>query len=42
MPSPAPEGQDQYLLWWAHEEALATEDGIEYLSPPQQELILVR
>ena len=42
MPSPAPEGQDQYLLWWDHEEALATEDGIEYLSPPQKELILVR
>ena len=42
MPSPAPEGQDQYLLWWDHEEALATEDGIEYLSPPQKELILIR
>ncbi len=42
MPSPAPEGQDQYLLWWDHEEALATEDGIEFLSPPQTELILVR
>ena len=23
LPSPAAEGQDQYLLWWAHEEALA-------------------
>ncbi len=42
LPSPAAEGQDQYLLWWAHEEALATEDGIEFLSPPQQELILIR
>lgn len=42
MPSPAPEGEDQYLLWWAHEEALATEDGIEYLSPPQKKLVLVR
>ena len=34
-------GEDQYLLWWAHEEALAAEDGIEFLSPPQQELILI-
>ena len=42
MPSPAPAGQDQYLLWWDHEEAIATESGIEYLVPPQQELILVR
>ena len=42
MPSPAAEGQDQYLLWWDHEEAVATEDGIEYLSPPQKELILIR
>ncbi len=42
MPSPAPDGADQYLLWWAHEEALATEDGIEYLSPPQKELVLIR
>jgi len=42
MPSPAPEGEDQYLLWWAHEEALATGDGIEYLSPPQTELLLIQ
>ena len=42
MPSPAAEGQDQYLLWWDHEEAVATESGIEYLSPPQKELILIR
>ncbi len=42
LPSPAPEGEDQYLLWWAHEEALAGDDGIEYLSPPQTELILIQ
>ncbi len=42
MPSPAPEGEDQYLFWWAHEEALAGADGIEYLSPPQTDLILIR
>jgi len=42
MPSPAPESQDQYLFWWDHEQALATENGVEYLSPPQKELILIR
>ncbi|MYB18452.1 MAG: hypothetical protein F4Y16_05630 [Holophagales bacterium] len=42
LPSPGPEGQDQYLFWWAHEEALAGDDGIEFLSPPQTELILIR
>jgi Xaa-Pro aminopeptidase len=42
MPSPAPEGQDQYLLWWDHEEAIATPNGIEYLTPPQTELVLIR
>ncbi len=42
MPSPAPEGEDQYLLWWDHEAALATEDGVEYLSPPQKDLILIQ
>jgi hypothetical protein len=42
MPSPAGEGEDQYLLWWDHEEAIATENGIEYLSPPQKELYLIK
>ena len=42
MPSEGEAGEDRYLLWWAHEEAVATEDGVEYLSPPQKELILVR
>jgi len=41
MPSPAGDGEDQYLLWWDHEEAIATESGIEYLSPPQTELHLI-
>ena len=41
MPSPAGAGENQYLLWWDHEEAIATENGIEYLSPPQKELFLI-
>lgn len=42
LPSPAGEGEDQYLLWWDHEQALATENGVEHLSPPQKELYLIR
>jgi hypothetical protein len=42
MPSPGPEGKDQYLFWWNHEQAIATENGVEYLSPPQKELILIK
>jgi hypothetical protein len=41
MPSPGPEGEDQYLLWWDHEQAIATESGVEYLSPSQKELYLI-
>jgi hypothetical protein len=41
MPWPSEEHQDQYLFWWNHEQVLATEDGVEYLAPPQQELILI-
>jgi len=42
MPSPTPDKQeDQYLLWWNHEQALATSGGVEYLSPPQKELYLI-
>ncbi len=41
MPSPGPEGKDQYLFFWNHEQAIATEKGVEYLSPPQKELILI-
>ena len=42
MPSPADEGEDQYLVFWNHEQAIATAGGVERLSPPQQELLLVR
>jgi len=42
MPSPGPEGKDQYLFFWDHEQAIATENGVEYLSPPQKELILIK
>ncbi len=42
MPSPAGEGEDQYLLFWDHEQAVVTASGVEYLSPPQQELLLIR
>jgi hypothetical protein len=42
MPSPGPEGKDQYLFWWDHEQAIATENGVEYLSPPQKELYLIK
>jgi hypothetical protein len=42
MPSPASEGQDQYLLWWDHEPVIATANGVEYLSPPQKELYLIQ
>jgi len=34
--------EDQYLFWWDHEQAIATEKGVEYLSPPQKELYLIR
>ncbi len=42
MPSPGGEGEDQYLLFWNHEQAIATASGVEYLSPPQRELVLIR
>ena len=42
MPSPSSERKDQYLFWWDHEEAIATESGVEYLSPPQKELYIIR
>ena len=41
MPWPSSEHEDQYLFWWDHEQALATEGGVEYLSPPQEELYLI-
>jgi len=42
MPWPSDEYEDQYLFWWNHEQAIATQDGVEYLSPPQEELFLIR
>lgn len=42
MPSPSSEHEDQYLFWWDHEQALVTENGVEYLSSPQEELYLIK
>ena len=41
LPWPSTEHEDQYLFWWNHEQAIATDDGVEYLSPPQEELYLI-
>jgi hypothetical protein len=41
MPAPSSEHEDQYLFWWDHEQALVTENGVEYFSPPQEELYLI-
>ncbi len=41
LPSPADEGEDQYLVFWNHEQAIATASGVARLSPPQQELLLI-
>jgi hypothetical protein len=42
LPWPSDEHEDQYLFWWDHEQAIATPDGVEYLSPPQDQLFLIR
>jgi len=42
MPWPSSEHEDQYLFWWDHEQALAAKNGVEYLSPPQEELFLIK
>ena len=42
MPSPSSEYEDQYLFFWDHEQAIATEKGVEYLTPPQKEIILIK
>jgi hypothetical protein len=39
MPSPTDEGE--YLIFYNHEQVIATENGVERLSPQQQELILI-
>jgi hypothetical protein len=41
LPWPSDEHEDQYLFWWNHEQAIATEAGVEYLSPPQEEFFLI-
>jgi len=43
MPSPtANKDEDQYLFFWDHEQVIATENGVEYLSPPQKEIYLIK
>ena len=43
MPSPTNnKDEDQYLLFWNHEQAIATEKGVEYLSTPQKDLYLIK
>ena len=43
MPAPtANKNEDQYLLFWNHEQAITLENGVEYLSPPQEDLYLIR
>jgi len=40
MPSPTDEGE--YLVFFNHEQMIATDSGIEHLAPPQKELLLIR
>ena len=40
MPSLIDEGE--FLILWNHEQVIATENGVERLSPPQKELLLIR
>lgn len=42
MPWPSDKYEDQYLFWWNHEQVLANENGVEYLSSPQKELYLIK
>jgi hypothetical protein len=43
MPAPtANKNEDQYLLFWNHEQAVTTESGVKYLSPPQKDLFLIK
>jgi hypothetical protein len=42
LPWPSEDHEDQYLFWWNHEQAIATDAGVEYLSPPQEDLFLIR
>jgi len=40
MPSPVAEGE--YLIFWNHEQVIATANGVKRLSPQQRELVLIR
>jgi hypothetical protein len=42
VPWPSAEHEEQYLFFWDHEQALATEHGVEYLSGVRKELYLIR
>lgn len=43
MPSPTNnDDEDQYLFFWDHEQAIATESGVEYLTPLKKELYLIK
>lgn len=42
LPWPTADHEDQYLFWWNHEQAIVTKEGVEYLSPQQEELFLIR
>jgi len=42
LPAPSKQYEDQYLFWWDHEQAIATENGVEYLTPLPKELYLIR
>jgi hypothetical protein len=42
VPWPSAEHEEQYLFFWDHEQALATEHGVEYLSGVPKELYLIR
>jgi len=41
MPSPSQDQPDPYVFWWDHEQAIATEHGVEYLSTTPKELYLI-
>jgi len=43
MPSQTPnKDEDQYLFFWDHEQAIATEKGVEYLTSLKKELYLIK
>jgi hypothetical protein len=42
MPWPTKDQPDPYLFWWDHEQAIATDHGVEYLSATPKELYLIK